>query len=134
MKNISEVQSACTPEIRLVVNTEDAAGNTISKTWRIVLDYRALATIEKETGRDLKRIEAWKEVKSSEFPVFVHAGLHRYHPEVTKDEVENSLNPASQSPLSDAFFEMCFPGVTDAWKKAKAEGALPNAQTETQKA
>jgi hypothetical protein len=131
MKNSSEVQSAVTPEIRLVVNTEDAAGNTIAKTWRLVLDYRALAIIEKATGRDLKRLDAWKELKSSEFPAFVHAGLHRYHPDVTMEEVEKSLNPACQGPLSDAFFEMCFPGVTEAWKKQQAEGTLPNAPAAT---
>ena len=141
MKTFTEVQSACTPEIRLIVNTEDAAGNNVAKTWRLVLDYRALAIIEKATGRDLKKIEAWKEVKSAEFPVFVHAGLHRYHPEVTLVEVENCLNPASQVPLSDAFFELCFPGVAEAWAKSKAESkvekdtgatAVPNAETATQ--
>jgi hypothetical protein len=132
-KQVSEVQSACTPEIRLVVNTEDAAGNTVAKIWRIVLDYRALAIIEKETGRDLKRIEQWKDVKSSEFPVFVHAGLHRYHPDVSREEVENNLNPASQRPLSDAFFEMCFPGVAEAWNKQQETGATadPNEKTAT---
>lgn len=131
MPKMSEVQSAVTPEIRLVVSKEDAAGNAVATTWRIVLDYRALAIIEKATGRDLKRIEAWKEVKSSEFPVFVHAGLHRYHPEVSLEDVENSLNPASQTPLSNAFFELCFPGVTEAIAKKQSETESPNSQTET---
>lgn len=130
MSKSSEIQSAVTPEIRLVVSKEDAAGNTLATTWRVVLDYRALAIIEKATGRDLKRIEAWKEIKSSEFPVFVHAGLHRYHPEVSLEDVENSLNPASQVPLSNAFFELCFPGILEAMAKQESEPQSPNAQTE----
>jgi len=127
-KTVSEVQSAVTPEIRLVVNKEDAAGNVVATTWRLVLDYRALAIIEKETGRDLKAFSAWKDLKSSEYPVFVYASLHRYHPDVTREEVENSLNPASQIPLSNAFFDMCFPGVVDAIKKQEESGAtaVPN--------
>jgi hypothetical protein len=138
-KQISEVQSACTPEIHLVVNREDAAGNVTPTTWRLVLDYRALAIIEKETGRDLKRFEAWKDIKSSEFPVFVHAGLRRYHPAVTIDDVIDNLNVACQRPLSDAFFELCFPGVTEAFRKQQADAAtgataLPNAETASQSA
>ena len=138
MKEVTEVQSATTPEVRLVVNSEDAAGNPLSKTWRLVLDYRALALIEKETGRDLKDYKAWAEIKSSEFPVFVHACLHRYHSEVTLEEVENSLNPACQVGLSNAFYELCFPGALERWAKIQAEEkektgatASPNAVTAT---
>lgn len=121
MKEVTEVQSATTPEVRLVVNSEDAAGNPLSKTWRLVLDYRALALIEKETDRDLKDYKAWAEIKSSEFPVFVHACLHRYHPETTLEEVQNSLNPACQVGLSNAFYELCFPGALERWAKLQAE-------------
>jgi len=136
MPSSTEVQSATTPEVRLVVNSEDAAGNPLSKTWRLVLDYRALALIEKATGRDLKDHKAWAEIKSSEFPVFVHACLHRYHKEVTLEEVENSLNPACQVGLSNAFYELCFPGALERWAKVQAEVAAnkgatasPNAET-----
>lgn len=135
MAAVTEVQSATTPEVRLVVNSEDAAGNPLSKTWRLVLDYRALATIEKATGRDLKDYKAWAEIKSSEFPVFVHACLQRYHKEVSLEDVENSLNPACQVGLSNAFYEMCFPGALERWAKIQAEAkekgatASPNAPT-----
>jgi hypothetical protein len=130
MSTVTEVQSATTPEVRLVVNSEDAAGNPLSKTWRLVLDYRALALIEKATTRDLKDYKQWLAIKSSEFPSFVHACLHRYHPDVTLEEVENSLNPACQVGLSNAFYEMCFPGATERWKKLQAgETASPNVVT-----
>src|ERR1039458_10253611 len=134
MPKPSEVQSMVTPELHIVVNTEDAANNPISKTWRVILDYKALAIIEKTTGRDLKDYKTWSDLKSSEYPVFVHAGLHRYHPEVTLDDVYSSLNPGCQVGLSNAFFEMCFPGAAEAVRKAAEEKtagatAVPNTET-----
>jgi hypothetical protein len=138
MSKTTEVQSAVTPEVRLVIESEDAAGNPLSKTWRLVLDYRALALIETATGRDLKDYKAWAEIKSSEFPVFVHACLHRYHKEVALEEVENGLNPACQTGLSNAFYELCFPGALERWAKIQAEAkektgatASPNVETAT---
>ena len=126
------VQSIVTPTVKIVVNTEDAAGNTITKNWVLCCDYRALAKIETATKRDLKKIENWKDISSgSEFPVIIHCCLGRYSPDVTLDEVIDNLNPQAQNMLSDALFELTFPGVTAAWMKAKTEGKLPNAPTVT---
>ena len=133
---LSEVQSAVLSEFHIVVNREDAAGNVTPTKWRLVLDYEALAIIEKATGRDLKEPKAWTEVKSSEYPVFVHAGLHRFHPDVKLEEVRAVLNPACQGGLSNALYELCFPGAMERIQKYLAEKATgatadPNALTET---
>jgi len=107
MSTVTEVQSATTPEVRLVVNSEDAAGNPLSKTWRLVLDYRALALIEKATTRDLKDYKQWLAISppsSLRCPCLSPS----LSPDVTLEEVENSLNPACQVGLSNAFYEMCF--------------------------
>jgi hypothetical protein len=131
---MTEVQSACTPEIRLIVESEDAAGNPTSKTWRLVLDYRALAIIEQTTKRDLKKIDGWKDLSSAtDFPAIVHACLNRYHPDVELAEVVGNLNTAAQMPLENALFELAFPGAMEAWNKQKATGATasPNAPAAT---
>jgi hypothetical protein len=132
MKNETIVQSVVTPTVSIVINGEDLAGNTTQKIWKLCCDYRALAKIETATKRDLKKIENWKDISSgSEFPVIIHCCLGRYSPDVTLDEVIDNLNPQAQNMLSDALFELTFPGVTAAWVKAKTEGTLPNAPTVT---
>jgi hypothetical protein len=132
------IQSTVTPAIKIIVNTEDASGKPKQQTWRLVFDYRAIAKCEAATGRDLKRIEAWKDISSGkEFPAIVHAGLNRYDPDVTLDQVIDALNPQAQRLLSDAIFDMLFPGVKEAWeaKQAAGESESPNAlRAETQTA
>lgn len=130
MKEETIVQSLCTDHIKIVINGEDAAGNPTQKTWKLCLDYRALAKIEVETGKDLKKIEAWKDLSSGrDFPKIVWCCLGRYSPEVSLDDVVDNLNPAAQRQLSDKLFYMCFPGIEEAMKKAEADGATadPNA-------
>jgi hypothetical protein len=136
-KPVTEVQSAVTREFHLNVETEDAAGNPVTRTWRLVLDYRAIAIVQREINRDLKRMDGWKDLSSSEVPVIVHACLRRYHPEVTLDEVLDNLNTAAQIPLENALFELAFPGAMEAWAKQKAQEkstgatASPNAEMAT---
>jgi hypothetical protein len=127
----TDIQSTVTPEIRLVVVTEDASGNEVKKTWRLVYDYRAIAKAEAATGRDLKRITAWKDISSGkDFPAIVHAGLNRYHKDVTLEEVIDSLNPMAQRLLSDEIFFYMFPGMREAMDK-KADGETENPQKAT---
>jgi hypothetical protein len=127
----TEVQSTVTPEIRLTIVAEDAAGNEVKKTWRLVFDYRAIAKAEKATGRDLKKLAAWKDISSgTDFPAIVHAGLNRYHPDVTIDEVIDGLNPMAQRLLSDEIFYYMFPGMREAVEK-EAKGETENPQKAT---
>ncbi|HLX83813.1 MAG TPA: hypothetical protein VKR59_07935 [Terriglobales bacterium] len=135
MSRETTVQSAVTPTFSIVINGEDAAGNPTTKTWKLCLDYRALAAIEDATNRDLKKIENWKDISSGkEFPQIIHCCLRRYNPDVTLDDVLENLNPQAQLPLSDALFCITFPGVVEAFKKQKEDGAtaVPNEQTATQ--
>ena len=120
-----DIQSTVTPEIRLTVHSEDSTGKETSKTWRLVFDYRAIAKAEEATGRDLKKITAWKDVSSgNDFPKIVHAGLTRYHKDVTLDEVIDSLNPMAQRLLSDEIFFYMFPGMRELVEKEEKEGPV----------
>jgi len=132
------VQSVVTPTISINIHGEDAAGNLTQKTWKLCLDYRALAKIEATTKRDLKNISAWKDISSGvEFPQIIWCCLGRYNPDVTLDQVLENLNPQAQRALSDALFEITFPGVVEAWTKSQEESkatgatATPNALTAT---
>ncbi len=119
------IQSTVTPIINLTVLTEDAAGNEVKKTWKLCFDYRAIAKAEEATGRDLKKITAWKDVSSgNDFPKIVHAGLTRYHKDVTLDEVIDSLNPMAQRLLSDEIFFYMFPGMRELVEKEEKEGPV----------
>ena len=132
MSKETVVQSAVTPTISIDIHSEDAAGNETHKIWKACLDYRALASIEYATKRDLKNINAWKDISSGkEFPVIIHCCLRRYSPDVTLDDVLENLNPQAQRQLADALFEITFPGVVEAWKKHQETGAtaVPNAET-----
>jgi hypothetical protein len=132
MKEESVIKAVCTNHFKLEIDKEDGQP---PKVWKLCLDYRALAKIETETGKDLKTLDAWKGLSSGKhFPVIVWSCLLRYQPEVTLDEVLDILNPASQRALSDALFDLAFPGFKEAYEKAlkaKETGASesPNAQT-----
>src|ERR1039458_6326309 len=122
MKEETVVQSMCTPTFSIVINGEDTAGNATQKTWKLCLDYGALARIEDATKRDLKNIEGWKDISSGrEFPQIIHCCLHRYSPDVTLDDVLENLNPQAQTALSNALFALTFPGVIEAIKKQHKE-------------
>ena len=132
--HMTEVQSVVTDEFKLTVVSEDAAGNQTKKTWRLVYDYRSIAKIEKAIGRDIKKIESWKNLSSgTDFPAIVHGGLGRYHPDVTLDEVLDVLNPAAQRVLSDEIFYLMFPGMREVIEKQAETGATadPNPLTAT---
>jgi hypothetical protein len=129
---LTTIQSAVTPTLSIVVQSEDAVGNRTEKTWKLCLDYRALAKIEETTKRDLKRIDGWKDLSSGrEFPQIVWCCLSRFSPEVTLEDVLDNLNPQAHRLLSDALFELTFPGVAEAWAKHQSEAkddASPNEQ------
>jgi hypothetical protein len=115
------IQTTVTPTVDIVIAgpTKDAAA---SKVWKLCLDYRALAKIENATKRDLKTIEGWKDISSGkEFPQIVWCCLGRYSPEVTLEDVLDNLNPQAQRLLSDALFELTFPGVMEAYAKQQEE-------------
>ena len=132
MKKETEVQSAVTDYFNLTIVSADAAGNETKKTWRLVYDYRAIAKIEKTIGRDIKKIEAWKDLSSgTDFPAIVHGGLNRYHPDVTLDQVLDVLNPAAQRILSDEIFYLMFPGMREVIEKQAETGATANPNPST---
>lgn len=125
---------AITPHFRVEIDKEDGSEPEV---WRLCLDYRALARIGDATGLDLKKLESWKDISSGKhFPTIIWGSLQRFNPEVEPERVLDLLNPEAQRILSDKLFELCFPGVREAYEKllekdtgATAEG---NAQTATQ--
>ena len=129
-----EVQSAVIPHIELVINDVNEQGEAIVKKFKLVYDYRAIARAEEALGIDLKSFEAWKRITSSMTPKLVHAGLAKYHSDITLDYLLDVLNPTVQRSLQDALFEFLFPGVLEAMKKLQAEneksGDSKNAQSE----
>lgn len=125
------VKSKVIDHFTLVVDAEDG---TPAKTWKLAYDYRAIAKIEDKIGKDLKRIDDWKDLSSGkDFPIIVWGGLNRFNPEVSLDEVLDMLNPEAQRLLSDAIFSLMFPGVVEAFEKMKEQGAPqpPNAEAVT---
>ena len=118
MKDETVLKLAITPHFRITIDKEDGT----SEDWRLCLDYRALARIEEATGRDLKKIEAWKDISSGkDFPHIVWGSLQRFNPEVSIDRVLDVLNPEAQRILSDKLFELCFPGARQLYEKHLAE-------------
>lgn len=135
----SIVKATSTPGIELEVRYIDKeSGDEVTENWLLVYDYRAIARLKESTGQDLLRPSvAWEGITSGEhFPNIIWAGLHRYHPLVTLDEIIDRMNPAFQAELGRKIFNYLFPGflanlIEDAKKKAEAEaaGKDPNAPT-----
>jgi hypothetical protein len=117
------IQSNPTPTINIVIKDQDKAGNPTEKTWKVCLDYPALAKIQDTIGIDIKNFEPWKTMPSTAIPKIVWCGINRYNPDVTLEEVLTTLNPQAHRLLSDAIFELTFPGVVEAYEKTKAEKA-----------
>jgi hypothetical protein len=125
------VKARVTPYFTLMLDGEDG---TEPREWRLCYDYKAIARIEEATGLDVKKLDQWAKISSGkQFPQIVWGGLNRYNPEVTLDEVVDVLNPEAQRLLSDAIFDLLFPGVVEAFLKMKATGetASPNVEPET---
>ena len=125
--NESVIKTVITPHFKLVIDNEDGT----VKEWKLCFDYRSIAAIEESTGLDLKKFESWKAISSgSQFPKIVHGGLLRYNKEVTLDEVLDILNPQAQTLLSNAIFNLMFPGVVEELAKIKEQGVSdsPNAE------
>jgi hypothetical protein len=125
---------AVTPHFKISIDKED--GST-PEVWRLCLDYRALARIEDATGLDLKKVDCWKDISSGKhFPKIIWGALQRFNPEVAADRVLDILNPAAQRVLSDRLFELCFPGVTEAYRKsieAQEAGETPDPKSQAVK-
>ena len=134
MKDETVLKLAITPHFKLSIDKEDG---TEPEVWCLCLDYRALARIEDATGLDLKKIEAWKDISSGKhFPKIIWGALQRFNPEVDPERVLDILNPEAQRILSDKLFELCFPGVQEAYEKTLKERetgvtASPNVPVET---
>lgn len=125
---MNEIKMRTTPHFSLVLDSEDG---TPPKVWKLCYTYKALAKIEEATGLDLKKIDDWKSISSGKhFPAIVHGGLEKFNPEVSLDDVLNVLNPEAQRLLSDAIFELMFPGVRELYEK-QLKGELPNVPAET---
>jgi hypothetical protein len=131
MSKAVEVQSPDLGYINLVLNSTDADGSPISTTYKLCFDYRGIKRFDDATGIDLKDFTQWAKVKSSHTPELVHAGLTKFHREVTLDEVLDLLNPSVQAAVQDVSFELLFPGVLEKLKQAKAEAeSIPNVPAE----
>jgi hypothetical protein len=129
MSKAIELQSSVQKHINFVLNDEDEQGNPVSTTYKLVYNYAAIKRAEDSTGVDLKSFESWKNIKSSMTPALVHAGMAKYHPDVTLEYIADRLSPDVQRPLQDALFDYLFPGVMEQVKKiqeAKGETASPN--------
>jgi hypothetical protein len=124
-----EVQSPDLGYINLVLNSLDDQCNPVSTTYKLIYDYRAIKRAEDALGIDLKDFTQWSKVKSSMTPQLVHAGLAKYHPEVSLEEITDQLSPEAQVAIQNAVFELLFPGVIEKIEKLKAEqDASPNVQ------
>lgn len=125
--NAEPIKMRTTPHFSLILDAEDG---TEPRTWKLCYTYKAIARIEEAIKKDIKKIADWQSLSSGkDFPVIVWGGLDRFNPEVTLDQVVDILNPECQRLLSDAIFELMFPGVREAYEKqlaeieAKAKGA-----------
>jgi hypothetical protein len=128
------IKMRVTPHFSLILDAEDG---TEPRKWTLCYTYRAIAKIEDAIGKDIKKVESWRDLSSGkDFPAIVWGGLSKYNPEVTLEEVQDVLNPEAQRLLSDAIFELMFPGVLDAINTALKDEetgatASPNGQTGT---
>jgi hypothetical protein len=112
---MNELKMRVTPHFTIYLDAEDG---TEPRKWTLVYTYKAIAKVEAAIGKDIKRIADWQSLSSGkDFPVLVWGGLDKCNPEVTLDEVRDMLNPEAQRALSDAIFEMMFPGVAAAYSK-----------------
>jgi hypothetical protein len=127
-----EIQSPDLGYVELVLNSTDGQGTPVSKTFKLIYEYLAIKRAEDALGIDLKDYSQWSKIKSSMMPQLVHAGLAKFHPEVTLDEVTELLNPSVQASIQNAIFELLFPGVIEKIQKIKAEkeqDTSPNVQS-----
>jgi hypothetical protein len=125
MSNVIEVQSPDIGYVNLVLGSLDAEGNPVSITYKLTYDYRGIKRFDDATAIDLKDFTQWAKVKSGHTPELVHAGLAKFHPDVTLDQVIDQLNPSAQAVIQDAIFELLFPGLLEKIKGLKEQQDRP---------
>ena len=112
---MNELKMRVTPHFTILLDAEDGSE---PRKWTLMYTYKAIAKVEEAIGKDIKKISDWNTLSSGkDFPAIVWGGLDKCNPEVTLDEVIDILNPEAQRALSDAIFEMMFPGVAAAYAK-----------------
>jgi hypothetical protein len=105
----------------LVLDQEDGSE---PKKWKLCYDYRGIAKAEQTTGLNLLNLDDWKKVISPVyFPQVVWAGLNRFNPDVTLEEVQDVLNPEAQDILAEKILFLLHPTVKSAMEKFRAEKA-----------
>lgn len=128
MSKAVELLSPEIPYIELVINDRDEQGEPVTKTFKLCFDYRAIARAEDSIpGLDLKDWQRWKDLKSSDTPKLIHAGLAKFHSDVTLEYLLDVLNPVAQEPILKALFDYLFPGLWDFLVKLKKEEARAKA-------
>jgi hypothetical protein len=120
----TELQAAILPITKIVVKGVD--GN--ETTYRLVLDYNAIAKAEGVVGRDLSRTENWVKLSGAQLSAIVWSALDKYHKEVTLEECRSWLAPAQQGQLFEMLIEQCYPGILARIEKSMAE--IPVGETE----
>jgi hypothetical protein len=124
------IKMRVTPHFSILLDAEDG---TEPRKWVLSYTYKAIAKIEDAIGKDIKKVSDWQTISSGkDFPIIVWGGLDKFNPEVTLDEVKDILNPECQRLLSDAIFNLMFPGIQEAYQKLLDEQkdgatASPNA-------
>ena len=136
MSNELIVKNRVIDHITIAWDPEDGTPQEQWKSWKLCYDYRAIARIEEKIGKDIKKIDDWKQLSSGkDFPTIVWGGLCRFNPDVTVEEVIDKLNPETQRLLTDKIFDLMFPDLRKALEKLEKERAegkpSPNAEGET---
>lgn len=138
MKPIKVLEASVLSTTTLVI--VDDAGD--KKSYRLVLDYNAIAKAQDVIKRDLSKPEGWQNLSGADLSAIAWAALDRFHPDVKLETVRSWLQPAQRDDLFVMLFEQCYPGMLDklvaiseeeARKKAGAKGEpAPNPQAEAQ--
>jgi hypothetical protein len=111
---MNELKMRVTPHFTIILDSEDGAE---PREWRLCYTYPAIAKVEAKLKKDIKNLSDWQNISTGDWPTIVWGGLGKFNPDVTIEDVIDLLNPEVQRGLSDAIFELMFPGVAAKYAK-----------------
>ncbi|HEV7675086.1 MAG TPA: hypothetical protein VGQ12_11205 [Candidatus Angelobacter sp.] len=133
--DIKPFESAALGVVKLVVHTAELENGEIKetqKTYHLVMDFNAMALAMEKTELDFTIAESWVKISLSNLLPVCWAAFHRFHPEVTVEEVGRMLSPAKLWDVKTMLMDLAYPGWTDRivaaaeeLKKQQEEGQAP---------
>jgi hypothetical protein len=100
----------------------------VDAVYDLVVDMNTVRQAREKTGREISEPGFWKDLPPSDLLILCWCSLHRFHPEVTLEEVGQMFTLEQMPDLWLLLVELFFPGAQARIEAAQKEAEQKEAQ------